>query len=271
MIPGEPIEIQKQELNSYVLFVVDDTISMLADDGEGGATRLAEVSRDVDSIVDGLPGAHFSVLSFHNEAVPMTPYSDNGEHIKNIVASMYPPEPLYAHGSSMNVALDAMKSNIKEIRQKDGISVYVIFISDGEITNEDKITDFSEVGAMIDGGAVVGYGTEEGGIMQYKSWYDEETQYVTYWDENWDEVNAVSCIDEQNLMSIAKDMNVPYIHAAKPGDVDVIVESFLKDSKKVLTKQGINTIDSAADTYFVWLFPLVVLLVWEAVEIVRKK
>ena len=62
MVPGSVEHVQKQEMNAYVLFVVDDTISMLANDYDDGRTRLEGVREDCSYIMDKLPGARFAVI-----------------------------------------------------------------------------------------------------------------------------------------------------------------------------------------------------------------
>ena len=50
----------------------------------------------------------------------------------------------------------------------------VFFITDGEITNNDSLESFSKASKYIDYGAVLGYGTKEGGKMYPKSDYNTE-------------------------------------------------------------------------------------------------
>lgn len=49
-----------------VLFVIDNTISMVAEDYNQNMKRIEGVKKDCNYIIDNIPGAKFSVISFNN-------------------------------------------------------------------------------------------------------------------------------------------------------------------------------------------------------------
>lgn len=208
-----PDLIQKKTSNYNVLFVVDDTISMLADDCgkvEGkkyGKERLTKVYEDCEIIIDELEGAKFSVISFNNNANILSPYNNNAEHTKNLIKSIYPLQEIYAQGSSLNKPLDAITASLKTANGKTAI----FFLSDGENTSEEALATYSSLRNAFDDGAVIGYGTKKGGNMRVKSVYSDDIQEIVDYDVYPFEL-AVSKIDENNLKQIADDLGIDYIN-----------------------------------------------------------
>ena len=137
MVPSSNVETSVRKLDTYVLFVVDDTISMLAQDYAGDTERLTAVKKDCEHIVDEMDGAKFAVITFNNSANLISPYSDDSNFAKSVLDSIYPLDSLYARGSSMNVCIDVMTDTLKRAKEKNDGNVVVFFISDGEITKSD--------------------------------------------------------------------------------------------------------------------------------------
>ncbi|MGN0396370.1 MAG: VWA domain-containing protein, partial [Coprococcus sp.] len=178
MVPDSNAKGKTQQLDAYVLFVIDDTISMLARDYDGDTERLTAVKEDCSYIIDELYGAKFSVITYHNTANLKSPFTDNADYAKNVVNSTYPLHEFYAKGSSMNICKELMIETLKDAHDKGDGNVIVFFISDGEITNEDTLDSFEEAADYIDNGAVLGYGTEEGGEMYVQSYFDDKPEVV---------------------------------------------------------------------------------------------
>lgn len=82
MVPSSNVETSVRKLDTYVLFVVDDTISMLAQDYAGDTERLTAVKKDCEHIVDEMDGAKFAVITFNNSANLISPYSDDSNFAK---------------------------------------------------------------------------------------------------------------------------------------------------------------------------------------------
>ena len=211
MVPSSNVETSVRKLDTYVLFVVDDTISMLAQDYAGDTERLTAVKKDCEHIVDEMDGAKFAVITFNNSANLISPYSDDSNFAKSVLDSIYPLDSLYARGSSMNVCIDVMTDTLKRAKEKNDGNVVVFFISDGEITNDDRLKSFDGAKKYIDGGAVLGYGTKEGGNMYVKSYYDDRKELLED-TSDYPYKPAVSKIDEDNLKKIADDLGVDYIN-----------------------------------------------------------
>lgn len=207
---GPDIKIKKSS-NLNVLFVIDDTISMIANDCNG--ERLDKVKEDACRIVDGFDGANFSVISFNNTASLIAPFSKDTEHVKNAINSLYPIERFYATGSSLDTPKELMTTILKGIKEDANQKTAVIYISDGEITAENAVlSSFKELSQYIDGGMVLGYGTKTGGTMTIKSRYEGVEDEVILDYSDYPTKEAVSVIDEKNLKQVASDLGVMYVY-----------------------------------------------------------
>lgn len=266
MVPSANVSTNTQTLDTYVLFVVDDTISMLARDYDGDTERLTAVKKDCSHIIEQLDGAKFAVISFNNNANLVAPYTDNSEYANDVIDSLYPLDSLYARGTSMNVCLDVMTDTLKRAREKADGSVVVFFISDGEITNEDKLESFKAAAKYVDGGAVLGYGTKDGGNMYVKSYYTDQEELLED-TSGYPRKPAVSKIDEKNLKSIADDLGISYINMNDSTNVDPVIK---KIQREAAGDSKTGKVKGFVDIYYIFAAMLAVLLVLDFVDIRRK-
>ena len=264
MIPNNNSQVLTNNLD--VLFVIDNTISMNAEDYNGNNTRLSAIKQDCKYIVEKLSGARFSVITFNNTAKIMTPYTKDTNITIETVDIIEPIDELYAKGSSLNTPLDTMVSSLKSSQKKENRIRILFFISDGEITDDSSLKSFSEVSKYIDNGAVMGYGTNKGGYMKTKNKYSESEDYIIDY-TNYNYNKAISKIDENNLQKIAKDINVEYIHMERQVDINRKL-----DEIKRLTTSNIDSSDKSTydDTYYIFVIPLLVLLTIELNNLRRK-
>ena len=266
MIPSNNVSSSSQTMDTYVLFVVDDTISMLARDYDGDTERLTAVKKDCSDIIDELDGAKFAVISFNNNANLVSPFTNNSQYAKDVIGSLYPIEEMYAEGTSMNVSIDMMTDTLKRAREKADGNVVVFFISDGEITNEEKLKSFKSAAKYVDGGAVLGYGTSEGGNMYVKSYYTDREELLED-TSSYPRKPAVSVIDEKNLKSIASDIGVKYINMNDSTNIDSTISKIKKES---VSESKDGKVTGYADIYYIFAAMLVVVMMWEFVDIRRK-
>ena len=271
----------KKKSNLNVLFVVDDTISMLADDTSEGE-RLSKVKEDINAIVDELDGAQFSIISFNNDAMLLAPFSQDITHVKHAVNSMQPIESYYAKGSSLDTPKELALNLLKSIKSDGKQKTAVFFFSDGEITAENvTLGSYSELAQYVDSGAVLGYGTSDGGTMKITDSYTGETDEIMDYD-SYPFGPAISRIDENNLKQIASDINVAYINMTDIGvgsASSVELTTTLKLLKSMSDiKEEVVTSD-ASDEYinppvyygFYALIPFAILVMINAVYVVRRK
>lgn len=268
MVPSDNVTATTQELDTYVLFVVDDTLSMLARDYDGDTERLTAVKNDCEKIIDKMDGAKFAVISFNNNANLVAPYTDNSDYAKSVIESLYPLESLYAKGSSLNICKDVMTDTLKRAYEKGDGNVIVFFISDGEITSSDsRLESFGEASKYVDGGAVLGYGTEKGGRMYVKSYYNDQEE-VLQDTSSYPYKDAVSKIDEKNLKQIAGDIDVKYINM---NDGQSRLEDVVNDAVKNSGGDSASRqVSGYVDIYYIFVAAFAGLMIYEFWS-VRKK
>ena len=252
-----------------VLFVVDKTISMFAEDYNGTERRMDAVREHCMYIMEQLPGAYYSVVSFENGVQPLTPYTSDAAMTGQAIQTLNGQGTLYAVGSSMNDALKALPEMLDNNR--DNYQV-VFFISDGEITNGEKLEKVSGLAQHIDTGAVLGYGTKEGGAMRAVSYIGSEDapEYVTYYDDNFDERKALSKIDEKNLQSIADNLGVDYVHMTEVSDIDRCLSKIRQGMEAAPKVKNEESLEGYADTYYFLVIPLLLLLIFDFLYYKRK-
>ncbi len=193
--------------NLDVAFVIDTTISMWAEDHKGGK-RIDGVRSDIRSIMEELPGSSFSLITFDNGAQILSPFTQDIAAVDEILGDLSMPSYATSRGSSLNTSYEALQMMVKSAAGKEGERRTIVFLfSDGETTNGDTLQSFKDLGRLIDSGAVLGYGTENGGAMYYPG-----RGYIR---NSVDGSTALSRIDETTLRQVAGDLSVPFINETK--------------------------------------------------------
>lgn len=268
MIVKENDKVEELVTEIDVLFVIDNTISMQAEDYNGTIPRMSAVKNDCEHIINNLPGARFSVIKYENNPMVMIPFTTDANKAIQCINTLSGIEKYSAKGSSMNVVKETMDKQLD--RDKKDEKMVVFFISDGEITNDEKLESFSSLSNRIDDGAVLGYGTEAGGKMQIKN-YDGTMIYIedptTYNPDGFGHPAGLSKIDESNLKKIAKDLGIDYIHMERQQNIDSKLENIKNNaSKKIKQKDE----DTRVDIYYIFLVPLTVLIICEVIDYKKK-
>ena len=256
MIPSNNDERVSNNLN--VLFVIDNTISMNALDYNGSSKRLDGVKDDCKYIIDNLIGARFSVITFDNNSKIMIPFTYDSNITYESIEIISPINELYAKGTSLNTPLDNMLKVLQNNDNSNRINV-VFFISDGEITDNSKLKSFKKLSKYIDNGAVLGYGTIDGGYMKTNYQYSENNDYIKDYSSSSFQ-NAVSKIDENNLKKISSDLNIDYIHMDKHRNIYNKINGIKKLADSGLTKNNKSSYD---DIYYIFIIPLLILLYYD--------
>ena len=250
-------EIQLSNLD--VLFVLDTTLSMWADDAPGG-TRFHAASKDIREIMDSLSGANFGLITFQNRAVVLAPFTQDEETVLGLLKNIQIPDRYYLHGSSMDTPYYDLENMLISSDRKENRQTIIFFLSDGEVTNmSDTPYDYETLGNLVDGGAVLGYGTEDGGYIEDE--YGVIYNMVTY-------EKAVSCIDEDSLEEIAEGLGVEYVHRTKSALLTPLITE-IKAASGTITEKREDYI-TYHDTYFKYVPYLAGLLVIELFIRIRE-
>lgn len=266
MIPTD-VEVSTKRIDANVFFVIDNTISMAANDCADGTTRMDALKADCNNITGSLSGARFSLITFANISKLVFPLTESTSFVNSCIKGIGVTDELYAKGSSMNICKDMLVELVKAAHEKNTGKVIVFFISDGEITNGDTLDSFKEAAKYIDGGAVLGYGTSKGGNMYIKDYFSDDLVVIEDKSE-YPYKKAVSKIDEENLKAIAKDMGIEYINMTTENKLDTVIDNIKKDT--ALLGDEDSRLDGYKDIYFIFIIPLVGMLVYEFVNWKRK-
>ena len=255
MQPGDQAGIETRNLD--VLFVLDTTISMWAQDYNGGAERMEGAKADCAYIMEKLAGANFGLIRFDNRGQILAPFTQDTRNVTDAFDTIKAPDREYARGSDLSAPYPVMEDLLESSSGKENRKTVVFFLSDGELTNEATLMSYAGIAHHIDDGAVLGYGTGQGGRMRegsYKEFVaDPQTGDI-----------ALSRIDESNLKQLAADMDIDYIYMEQPSAVDDKLNYIRLMAKTTVGEAKIDTFD---DTYHYYVIPLLLLLV---VELVRQ-
>ena len=258
MIPDRSVRAEMKNVD--VLFVIDTTISMWATDYNGQAERMSGVLADCRYIMDRLYGGNFALIRFDNRAQVLSPFSQDTKNVEDALSTILAPDENYAKGSDLNVPYHEMENLIASSRMKEDRKTAVFFISDGEITNGDGLASFSAFARDLDGGAVLGYGTVEGGRMRAPSGR-------TFLKDPLTGGEAVSAINEDNLRRLAADMGIEYIHMTETARVNGVLDMLAVIGTVRPEKTNFT---AYRDLYPYLTFPLGVLLAAELLFLARK-
>ncbi len=260
-IMGKRYNVDVELKNIDVLFVVDTTISMWAEDNNGNEPRMNAVLRDCEHIMESLAGSNFSLIRFDNKSQILAPFTQDSKNVSDAFATIATPDRYYARGTTPNVVYNDMGEMLTSSSKKEERTTIVFFISDGEVTAEDsQVMSFAGLEGLIDGGAVLGYGTKEGGKM-----YDKGShQYITDPETGKD---ALSMMNDVTLRDLAEEMDIEYIYMDNPANIEYLLDSIKSGSSMQLASSD-NV--SYEDTYFYYAGVLLAFLILEMVIIVRR-
>ncbi|QPZ37205.1 vWA domain-containing protein [Paramicrobacterium chengjingii] len=204
---GKPVDAVGSDVDVY--FVIDTTSSMAAEDWGDGKPRLDGVRADVTELAETLAGARYSVTTFDAATVERVPLTTDAGAIEQTVAAMTQEITGYSSGSSISAPLSHLKQTLAEANPDHTTILY--YIGDGEQTVTEQPESFAAIAEYVDGGAVLGYGTKDGGRMLENRGLetDGEPEYIT--DPSTGEP-ALSHIDDDALQTIATQLGVDYLH-----------------------------------------------------------
>ena len=282
-IPSDNVTTIKNEVD--VLFVIDNTISMLAEDYEGDGRRIDAVKENVSTIIDSFEGARFSLATFTDVATVQVPFTSETDLVLQAVDALNGQAAIYAQGTSLNVGADALEASLVRTSQhrhgnsqvddyengdEDRIRV-VFFISDGEITDDSRLSSFEDYAELIDTGAVLGYGTRAGGQMHVREYpYSEDTILITHTGDDFSQIPGLAIYDEGNLQDISEDLGITYSHIQHASDLDEVLKGIQDQIDEGTFKSEETAGLGVAETYYFFAGALVIVLVVDFILCRRK-
>ena len=222
-----------------VVVAIDRTTSMAALDGPGGAgtSRLAGVREDLDALVEAMPTARFSLITFGERADVAVPFTTDREALMDVVDAVLPESATAGTGSSLDRPVSLISTALAGTRLRDDDRRRLLVVAtDGENTAAGTPGTYAPLAAGLDGGLVLGYGTRAGArmpLLEETSGSEGDqtdnagpspsagdttpTEFVI--DTRTGEP-AVSRIDETNLQTIADELGGTYVHRRGPGGME---------------------------------------------------
>jgi Ca-activated chloride channel family protein len=234
-IPGAQAQAASSDLN--VFFVVDVTTSSLAED-YGGSPRIEGMRSDMTAIAERLAGAKFAVITFDTKGTVLMPLSTDTSALEATAETMRPAYYVYSQGSSITAGADTLRQRLEasahDAPQRQRV---VFYLGDGEQTSASPPAPVGIDRTLVNGGAVLGYGTASGGRMRENSPIAKGQQpYLTDPATGGD---ALSRIDEDALRGLAGELGVPYVHRG-PGDaVDAALAQAQPGSLRPTAESGL--------------------------------
>jgi Ca-activated chloride channel family protein len=175
----------------------------------------------------------------------------------------------YSRGSSVDEAVPLLSTLLEESATKRPDDRRVLFyLGDGEQTSSEKAGSFEGLAQYLDGGAVLGYGTEAGGRMLDFDGFGDANSHPEYILDLTASppADALSHIDEKELRAIADDLGVPYVHREHPDGVDGVVSGMDPGSLQI----GPSVPDPPVELYWWFAIPLGLILVSEAARAIGR-
>lgn len=201
-----------------VVIVVDTTASIVAEDWAGDRPRIDGVRADVQAIVDEYPGARFALISFDAAAQLRLPLTTDATALMSSLDVMRPEVTDQSRGSSIGIANRMLADTLSAAAKASPERARMVFyLGDGEQTASREPESFASSAKYVDGGAVLGYGTAEGGPMKKTTGAGAAVGgYIEYQGSP-----AMSVIDEDNLRQVSEQLGVEYQHRAADAGIEL--------------------------------------------------
>lgn len=259
--------------NAEIFFVVDRTGSMAAEDYDGERERLEGVRHDLEEIVAAFPGARYSIIAWDSQATRQLPLTTDARAVRSWAQTVRQELTSFSTGSQVDRPLAALADALAGAAERNPSDVRLVyFLSDGENTDGEnsaadaELASFAPLAPLVDGGAVLGYGTTEGGRMRVNDGItpSSEAPYIT--DPTKDGAEAVSVFDETTLRTIADQLGIGYAHRIAPDPVDEVTAGI-----DVAEISGDGRREQVVYRPVVWPFAIVALglLAWEVFTLAR--
>ncbi|MHA7304759.1 VWA domain-containing protein [Arthrobacter sp. TMN-49] len=258
-LAGASAPVATTDLN--VFFVVDVTPSSSAEDYNGKDPRLEGMKADINALATELAGARFSVITFDSNATVVLPLTTDATALNTLTQVLTPKSSYSSQGSSISGAAPLLGERLAASQKAHPTRPRLVFyFGDGEQTASKAPEPFSQGTDLIDGGAVLGYGTAAGGQMrEYTFSLNKPGPYIM--DKSAGYKPAISRLDEKALNGIAQQLQIPYVHRAAPANI----AAALTDSAPKAAVQSTTLGERAGRWEVYWLFALAAfgVVVWE--------
>lgn len=268
-VPGGSAQAATADVN--VFFVVDTSSSIVAEDYGDAAPRLDGVRLDIMAIAGELPGARFSLLTFDSSAVVRMPLTTDTTALDTAVAVLRPQVTAFSKGSSVTAAGKLLSERLQAAQDSHPERPRLVYyLGDGEQTSAAAPETIKLDGGLVNGGAVLGYGTAGGGRMKenagQRSGADGGAGYIQDRTSGSGR-DALSVIDEDRLQGIAGQLGVPYVHRSAGDAVAPMMQA--ADPGELASVSNGEELGGRAELYWIFAFGAFLLGLRETFLVVR--
>ena len=213
-----------------VLVAVDRTTSMSALDDPSGS-RITAVRRDLTELGDQLDTVRFALISFGAKAEVELPFTSDRVAYADEVRSLQVEPPDTGVGTSVGRPVRLIERELDRAAAADPTRIPVlVLVSDGENTAPTAQRSFAGVGDRVRAALVLGYGSAEGGVMplvrvavdQQPPAAAQAAPLVTVRETG---EPALSRFDEDNLRTIADEVDAELVHSDGTLDVTALADA----------------------------------------------
>ena len=255
---------------------------MAAEDWDGNKPRIDGVRNDVAIMMNILTGSRFSIMSWDSKVHTDLPLTSDASAVVAYMDSFDRELSSSSQGSSVNRPAQDLAKLLKKNKERHPQNVRALFVfSDGETSNQNHWTsapageasDWDAVKEYIDGGLILGYGTEEGGPMKVLRLGDSgsqsggEPEYIHDSSQPGDPI-AISKIDEAALADVASRVGIDYVHSPDKSAIESHARSMFDKASTLAESRNLK------DTYryIIWPFALLLggLLAWEGATLALR-
>ncbi|MBP3297299.1 MAG: VWA domain-containing protein [Lachnospiraceae bacterium] len=242
-------DIQYARPNLDVLFVLDTTMSMWAEDYQNDS-RMDGAIETMEFIMEEMNGSSFALITFGDKSEIKMPITQDAQSIDDAIKAIRIPDRWLAGGTSLNSPFENMEYMLSHMGKEEGHERIVFFLSDGEITVDEEMTDFTDMASMIDGGAVLGFGTPKGATIT-----DRDGHTLFDYDTCSD---AVTCLDMDSLNDLADALEIDCIQMKNRKDVSEVIEKAVVNAEEVMANR--DDLDNYDDIYYMFVPGFMILL-----------
>lgn len=284
MGPAVQAEEIQTTTNIEIVFAVDRTGSMAAEDMPGGESRMSAVRKDIIGLIDATAGSRYAVVTWDSTARVELPFTTDSSAARSLAEVMHQEITEFSRGSSLERPVSTLKELLASAKEQRPENVrYLVVFTDGEPTDsgltEAEKPEWAELKPYLDGGAVFGYGTEQGGPMRKfvpgQGLDGQSGEYMT--DPNAapggpvnekGEPLAISRIDKESLNSIADQLGVGLYINPTPSQIEEIGSGLISQAETLPDRTG----SRHRYRYVVWIPAIAIslLLVWEVTADARE-
>lgn len=274
MGPAVPVEQEAVVSNVEIVFAVDRTGSMAAEDGPDGAPRMDAVRQDIRTLVQASASARFAVVTWDSSSRIELPVTTDASAVMSFAEGLHQEISEFSTGSTLARPAQTVRGLLESsVEERPENQRFLVVMSDGESTDgsmneagEGGLEAWAGISDLIDGGVVIGYGTPEGGPMRIYGvgGVGATEEYMT--DEDGQKV--LSRIDEASLADLATIVDVPLLLNPTQAQVSELGTVFLADAGVVLEDRRVTY----TYAYVTWIpaLALAALVAWEIVVVVSR-